>query len=39
LLRRCGFVEYNTFDLPTSSNPTVIIVAKKDGGGISSKSP
>ena len=33
LLRRCGFVENNTFDLPTSLSPTVIIVARKDGGG------
>ena len=30
LLRKCGFVEKDTFDLPTSSSPTVIIVATKD---------
>ncbi len=30
LLRKCGFVEKDIIHLPTSSNPTVIIVARKD---------
>lgn len=30
LLKKCGFVEKDIIHLPTSSNPTVIIVARKD---------
>ena len=39
LLRKCGFVEKDIIHLPTSSNPTVIIVARKDNRGGLSKPP
>jgi predicted O-methyltransferase YrrM len=39
LLKKCGFVEKDIIHLPTSSNPTVIIVARKDNRGGLSKPP
>ena len=39
LLRKCGFTEKDIIHLPTSSNPTVVIVARKDKRRISSKTP
>lgn len=33
LLKKCGFVEKDIIHLPTSSNPAVIIVARKNKRG------